>query len=91
MGNPNKGVYRKFEVRRTDGRDAPGEKHDGCSYFVLDLVHDKHAIPALKAYAKSCRREFPALAKDLNWALSTQHVGAAVKLKIDHDVNNHHA
>ncbi|KKM21830.1 hypothetical protein LCGC14_1631450 [marine sediment metagenome] len=28
-----RGLYEKFAVRRTDGRDQPGERHDGCEYF----------------------------------------------------------
>ena len=71
-GNPppgvtqaQRGVYKKFEVRRTDGKDRPGEKHHHCAYFVLDLDHDPHAIPALKAYAQSCRATYPELAADL--------------------------
>ena len=65
MDKTKTGLYRKFDVRRTDGSDAPNRKHDGCSYFVLDLTHDQHAIPALRAYAKSCRVEYPVLAQDL--------------------------
>ncbi len=65
MDDTKRGLYRKYKVSRTDGSSKPGEKHDGCEYFVLDLEHDKHAKAALKAYAKSCAREFPALAKDL--------------------------
>lgn len=63
------GVYEKYHVRRTDGRDAPGEKHADCCYFVLDLNHDKHAIPALKAYADACALEYPLLAIHLRLAL----------------------
>lgn len=59
------GLYDKFEVKRTDGRDGPGDKHDGCRYFVLDLDHDHYAVPALLAYADSCKDEFPELARDL--------------------------
>lgn len=59
------GVYEKFRVERTDGRSAPGEKHHGCTYFVLDVDHDPYARPALKAYADSCESAFPALAADL--------------------------
>lgn len=65
MDKRTSGLYRKFEVTRTDGSSAPGKKHDGCSYFVLDLDHDAHAIPALRAYARSCRKDYPALADDL--------------------------
>lgn len=65
MGDKTKGLYGKFVVRRTDGRDQPGEKHDGCEYFVLDLSHDPHAYRALMAYAASCSEEYPLLAGDL--------------------------
>lgn len=63
--DPQRGLYRKFNVTRTDGSSEPGRKHHGCEYFVLDLTHDKHAGPALAAYARSCEPEFPALASDL--------------------------
>ena len=65
MDDKTVGIYRKFDVRRTDGRSAPGEKHENCEYFVLDLTHDPHALPALKAYRESCQAEFPNLARDL--------------------------
>jgi hypothetical protein len=65
MGDETKGLYEKFDVRRTDGSSAPGGKHHGCEYFVLDLAHDKHATAALRAYADSCEAEFPLLAADL--------------------------
>ena len=61
----HRGLYRKFHVVRADGRSAHGKKHDGCEYFVLDLDHDPHALPALKAYEESCREGFPDLAFDL--------------------------
>lgn len=60
-----RGIYDKYIVNRTDGRDGIGDKHDCCDYFVLDLTHDKHAIPALKAYAESCEEEYPNLHNDL--------------------------
>lgn len=65
MGDPNRGLYGKFYVERTDGKSAPGQKHDGCEYFILDLDHDKNAVPALEAYAASCEAEYPLLASDL--------------------------
>jgi hypothetical protein len=65
MDKKTTGLYRKFDVRRTDGSDAPGGKHHQCAYFVLDLDHDPHAKAALAAYAKSCRSDFPVLADDL--------------------------
>lgn len=65
MGDKERGLYDKFTVQRRDGRDRFGQKHAGCKYFVLDMDHDKHALPALKAYAKSCEKEYPFLANDL--------------------------
>lgn len=61
----SRGVYRKYVVTRTDGSSMKGGKHEKCAYFVLDLEHDEFAIPALKAYAKACKKSFPKLAKDL--------------------------
>lgn len=66
MGDRTRGIYHKFNVTRVDGSSAPGGKHDGCFYFVLDLDHDPHAKAALKAYADSCRNEYPKLAADLD-------------------------
>ena len=57
-----RGLYRKYRVERLND---PIGKHSGCEYYVLDLMHDKHAAPALLAYAASCEAEFPALAGDL--------------------------
>lgn len=60
------GVFRKFAVTRTDGGSAPGRKHAGCEYFVLDLVHDPHAIPAVRAYTVSAKMDgYHQLAWDL--------------------------
>jgi DNA-binding transcriptional MerR regulator len=60
-----RGLYGKFKVERTDGKSAPGEKHHGCDYFVLDLTHDPYAKAALRTYARECGDEYPALANDL--------------------------
>lgn len=65
MNMHDQGLYNKFTVTRTDGRHAEGEKHAACDYFVLDLSHDKHALPALAAYAESCKSEYPLLSADL--------------------------
>lgn len=59
------GLFRKFIVHRVDGSDAPGGKHYGCRYFVLDLNHDKHAPAAMRAYAADCAATHPKLALDL--------------------------
>lgn len=61
----NRGLYKKYEVRRADGSHRKGKKHDGCRYFVLDLTHDQFAAPALLAYAAACEADFPLLARDL--------------------------
>jgi hypothetical protein len=59
------GLHAKYVVARRDGRSAVGEKHHRCSYFVLDLHHDKFAAIALFAYATACEMEEPELARDL--------------------------
>lgn len=76
MGDPNRGAYEKFTVKRMDGTDEPGGKHHGCAYFVLDLEHDEHAWSALSAYADSCEHEFPLLARDLRAALRASNPAA---------------
>lgn len=59
MDKHTTGLYGKFNVTRTDGKSAPGQRHHGCDYFVLDVTHDPHAKPALAAYANSCEVEYP--------------------------------
>lgn len=68
------GLFRKFDVRRVDGSDAPGGKHHGCRYFVLDVDHDQHARAALSAYAGACETTHPDLARDLRekWGAASQ-------------------
>lgn len=58
----DRGLYGKYYVSRIG--DETG-KHEDCDYFVLDLVHDRHARMALLAYAASCQDEYPLLATDL--------------------------
>ena len=65
----NRGIFRKFIVKRTDGQDAPGMKHCACRYFVLDLDHDPHANAALEAYTESCKEDRPQLAAELREVL----------------------
>lgn len=60
------GLFRKFDVRRVDGSDAPGGKHHGCEYFVLDLDHDIHAPAAIRAYAQACNETHPQLSAELS-------------------------
>lgn len=57
-----RGLYRKYLVKRLDDRAG---KHRYCEYYVLDLMHDKFAAPALDAYASACEVEYPQLAADL--------------------------
>lgn len=59
------GLFRKFVVRRVDGSDAPGGKHHGCEYFVIDMTNDQYAPVALRPYAVACRATHPALSADL--------------------------
>ena len=61
----NLGLYEKFIITRTDGQSLPGEKHQGCQYFVIDITHDKFAKVALLAYADACESGYPFLADDL--------------------------
>ena len=65
MKDKQRGVYGKFQVTRTDGQSEPGQKHENCEYFVLDLTHDPHALAAIQAYARSCEPHYPALSIDL--------------------------
>ena len=72
MSDRERGLYRKFHVQREDGTGRPGGKHDGCEYFVLDLTHDPHALPALAAYSTSCAEAYPVLSHDLRAYLAAR-------------------
>lgn len=65
LDDKKRGLYGKYEVKRKDGSSDAFGKHANCEYFVLDLDHDKHAKAAIRAYAASCKKEYPELAKDL--------------------------
>lgn len=74
------GLFRKFDVRRTDGSDAtPLGKHYGCEYFVLDIRHDPHAKAALAAYADAVEATHEQLAAEMRerYALSSRLGSAA--------------
>jgi len=60
-----RGAYDRYKVERLDGSSEPGGKHESCEYFVLDLTHDPFSKPAIEAYARACRREYPQLSQDL--------------------------
>lgn len=59
MSNGLKDLFDKYIVT-----DLNGTSNDN-KYFVLDLTNDPHAREALKAYAKSCQKDYPELSKDL--------------------------
>ncbi len=59
------GIFKKYFVRREDGRDRAGWPHFHCKLFVLDLTHDPCAIVAIRAYAEACAKSRPKLAADL--------------------------
>ena len=65
MSDKSQGLYHKFNVSRVDGQSTLGQKHFGCSYFVLDLTHDPHARKAILAYIEACKDDHPLLAQDL--------------------------
>ena len=74
-----RGVYPKFIVIRSDGRDQgtdDGWEEEGdrvdAQYFVLDFIYDPHAHAAMRAYADSCEDEYPHLAADLR-RLADEH------------------
>jgi hypothetical protein len=72
----NAGLYQKFDVTRRDGRDRPGGDREGAAYFVLDVIHDPLAVPALRAYAQAAdRRGMVELAKALQWLLVELETG----------------
>lgn len=73
----HRGFYRKFDVRRTDGSDQPGGKHEHCTYFVLDMDHDPHAVDALEAYGKACYPAKRALSEDIRHWVTTIRSGIA--------------
>ena len=84
MSDPTLGMVNKFRVERTDGSSAPGQKHHQCRTYVLDLDHDRHAIPALMAYIQSARAgAFGRLASDLDRWLGSDAIAAPNVLYVD--------
>lgn len=61
----DRGLYAKFKVTRSDGSSRKGRRHEGCSYYVLDLDHDPYSIAALLTYSDACAETFPALSDDI--------------------------
>ncbi len=69
--NQQLGLIKKFNIARIDGRDLEGGDRAKADYFVLDLTHDIHAVPAIAAYAKACAPAYPLLAADLRAKISS--------------------
>jgi len=62
----NRGLYRKYSVKRRDGRDKKkGDRRRGAVYFVLDVVNDPFAVAALTNYRLECEGNCPLLANEL--------------------------
>jgi len=60
-----RGLYKKYDVSRTDGQDKGEGKHRGCRLFILDYTDDPFARPALAEYALAAQAEYPVLANEL--------------------------
>jgi hypothetical protein len=83
------GMFRKFDVRRVDGNDQPGDKHYGCRYYVLDLTHDQHAPVAMRAYATACASTHPNLAADIEAEFGVQTVPADAMDALESQIIKH--
>ncbi len=68
--NKDKGLYPKYQVHRTDGRDEDGGDRANARYFVLDYVNDPAAREALRTYSSfALAQGFEQLYDDLQDAL----------------------
>ncbi|OGP87154.1 MAG: hypothetical protein A2031_08080 [Deltaproteobacteria bacterium RBG_19FT_COMBO_43_11] len=79
MNDKERGIYKKYSVKRLGDKEG---KHKKCFYFVIDIKHDKFAVPALRAYAKACSLEYPSLAKDLRSIIETMELCEPHKTEI---------
>lgn len=77
VNDRHRGLYRKYEIRRTDGSSEPGGKHEHCTYFVLDMEHDPAAVDALDAYRIACREAYPVLSEELRRWVTARRSGLA--------------
>lgn len=64
LPDTERGAYEKYTVYKNDEHGNPMHNHES-EYFVLDLVNDPLAADALRAYANSCKNEYPLLSADL--------------------------
>lgn len=72
LSNKERGIYGKYTIFRTDGRPIPDDEF----MFVLKGT-DPHALAALKAYADSCRADYPLLGFDLDMVVAGLERGEA--------------
>lgn len=61
-----KGIYGKYVISKVDGSKVDP---DAC-YFVLRLDTDPAAQKAMGQYVRSCRKENPELAEEIETALN---------------------
>lgn len=77
------GLYGRYKIEKADGSPVDPK----AEYFVLRLDTDKHAIPAIVAYARSVREDNPQLADELiAWVLDvakTHHSNITIHIDID--------
>lgn len=64
LPDKERGAYAKYTVYKNDEHGNPMLDHES-EYFVLDLLNDPLAADALRAYANSCKDEYPLLSADL--------------------------
>lgn len=74
----HQGAFRKYNVSRADGKDAPGGSHEGDEYFVINLTRDAHAAAAIHAYADSCLTTHPQLSIELVRMLEAREKGNSI-------------
>lgn len=73
MDKKQLGLYQKFQVVRSDGKDQPGGPKYGARYFVLDYVNDPVAIGVMPQVIQAYHDAgYGALADDLEKALTPQ-------------------
>ena len=69
-----KGVFGKYIIQKASGRPLDPE----ACYFVLRLDTDHAARRAMAQYARSCRRENPRLARDIEACICELEDGASL-------------
>jgi hypothetical protein len=83
VGDPDKerGFYPKWKVERLKD---PAGKHKACSLIVLDLDHDKLALPAATEYAIQARKAgYVRLAEDIEGEVDEREGGLPHSLQAE--------